>query len=127
LVSTLDDYLTFAKMLLSKGCLDGKQIMGEKTVEFMTFGRLPKAIENDLYTWRDLEGFRYGNLIRTVQEPGLCMYNAPKGAYGWDGWLGCYFLNIPSENACILLFMQRTGAGTNLYTRRLVNSIMGVI
>ncbi|MCR5755848.1 MAG: beta-lactamase family protein [Acetatifactor sp.] len=126
LVGTIDDYLNFAKMLLDGGRFENKQILGSNTVKFMTSGRLHNAIKDDLLSWSGLDGFQYGNLLRIAVDPGLCMYNAPKGAYGWDGWLGCYFMNIPSENACVLIFMQRTGAGISEYTRRMINQIMSV-
>ena len=41
LVSTASDYLRFALMLLNGGELDGRRILGRKTVEYMTSNHLP--------------------------------------------------------------------------------------
>ena len=43
------------------------------------------------------------------------------GEYGWAGWLGCYFANIPGQNMTILLMQQKKGAGTSALTRKTRN------
>src|SRR6185503_16604001 len=40
LFSTVDDYARFAQMLCNGGTLDGKRILGRKTVELMTVNHL---------------------------------------------------------------------------------------
>jgi len=40
LVSTVDDFLAFARMLLSKGVYDGKRLLSERSVEVMTTNHL---------------------------------------------------------------------------------------
>ena len=40
LISTLDDYLAFARMMLNKGELNGKRFLKTETVELMTSNRL---------------------------------------------------------------------------------------
>ena len=47
-----------------------------------------------------------------------------EGEYGWDGWLGCYFANIPKENMTILMMMQKKDAGTFDLTRKLRNVLL---
>lgn len=123
LVSTIDDYIKFGQMLLNKGIYNGKRIMSEKTVEYMTTGKLYGGPRTDFDTWDGLQGFDYRNLMRIANEPGLFTFNASVGEYGWDGWLGPYFANLPKENATILLMMQKTDTGTAPFTRRLRNVI----
>ena len=43
------------------------------------------------------------------------------GEYGWDGWLGCYFANLPKEKITIVLMQQRKDSGTIPLTRKLRN------
>lgn len=127
LMSTLDDYMHFGQMLLQGGEYNGKRIMGKQTIAFLTNGRLPKAITDDILTWSGLEGFQYGNLMRVCTDPGLCMYNASKGSYGWDGWLGSYFVNDPVLDYTFVYMQQRVDSGTTSYTRRLLNALASVI
>ena len=53
LVSTLDDYANFAKMLLNKGTIFGKQIVSPETMSKMSSLYLPKefTIAEDSSTW----------------------------------------------------------------------------
>lgn len=123
LVSTIDDYAKFAQMLLNKGSFNGKQILREKTVEFFTSHVLDEAQQKGFDEWIGLEGFTYGNLMRVMKEPGRAVTLSSKGEYGWDGWLGCYFANVPKENLTILLMTQKKDAGTFPMTRKLRNII----
>lgn len=54
----------------------------------------------------------YEDLMRRCIAPeehrNLCTY----GEYGWDGWLGMYFVNLPKENITLLIGMQKKDAGT---------------
>ncbi|MBR1523786.1 MAG: serine hydrolase, partial [Lachnospiraceae bacterium] len=120
LASTLDDYMKFAQMLLNGGSThDGYQILSPATVDFMTARKPSPGVEKGFCKMFDLTGFTYGNLLRIACEPGVCDTLMIPGEYGWDGWLGPYFANIPSKNATILIAMQRTNSGTFALTRRL--------
>ena len=46
LISTLDDYLTFARMLLNKGELNGKRYIKRETFELMTTNHLTPEQRN---------------------------------------------------------------------------------
>ena len=76
-----------------------------------------------LYTiqWIGADGYTYGNLMRRCIAPeehrNLCTY----GEYGWDGWLGMYFVNLPKENITLLIGMQKKDDGTFTLTRKLRN------
>lgn len=122
LVSTIDDYSRFATMLLQNGEFEGKQILKPKTVEYMTTGKMtPWQQESVWRSWDGMSGYSYGNLLRVMQEPSMAQFLTYKGEYGWDGWLGCYFCNIPSEKMTILLTCQRKDAGTMDVTKRIRN------
>lgn len=125
LVSTIDDYAKFASMLLNKGTFLGKQILLPAAVDYMTTHRLTpeqqKGFDQEL---PGMHGFSYGNLLRVMTDPWKTSFASVSGEYGWDGWLGCYFANIPSKDMTILMMMQRTDTGTFELTRRLRNIIL---
>jgi len=123
LVSTIDDYAKFGQMLLQGGIYKGQKILSGKTVEYMTTGRLYGTPRNEFATWDGLQGFEYRNLMRIARDQEAFTFNASVGEYGWDGWLGPYFANLPKEDATILLMMQRTDTGTAPFTRRIRNVI----
>lgn len=123
LVSTIDDYAKFGQMLLQGGTYKGQQILSSKTVEYMTTGRLYGTPRAEFATWDGLQGFEYRNLMRIARDKEAFTFNASVGEYGWDGWLGPYFANLPKEDATILFMMQKTDTGTAPFTRRLRNVI----
>lgn len=122
LVSTIDDYAKFGQMLLQGGTYEGRQFLAPNTVKYMTRGRLYGAPEKE-FNWDGLQGFGYRNLMRIANDADAFTFNASVGEYGWDGWLGPYFANLPKEDATILLMMQKTDTGTAPFTRRMRNVI----
>lgn len=125
LVSTIDDYSRFAQMLLNGGVLDGVRVLSKKTVEFFTHGGLNPQQQTGLDNRWDfnLAGFSYTKLMRIAADTEKACFIAGKGEYGWDGWLGCYFANLPEDDMTILLMMQKKDAGTIPYTRKVRNVI----
>lgn len=124
LVSTIDDYSRFATMLMHKGTYEGRQILKPHTVEFMTTGKLTPWQQDSLWrSWEGMYGYGYGNLMRVMEEPGMAFFETWKGEYGWDGWLGTYFCNSPSNKVTILMTCQRRDAGTMDVTKRIRNVI----
>lgn len=121
LVSTIDDYANFARMLIGKGEYKGRRIMSGRTVEYFTTGSLTPGQRKGMDSWMALEGHTYGNLMRVLQEPGRAMAMGSAGEYGWDGWEGCYFANCPAEGVTILLMMQKTDSGVAPVVRRVRN------
>ncbi len=124
LVSTIDDYSRFAAMLLNQGTFNGKQILFPETVKYMTTRRLFPEQQEWFDKWWEMNGFSYGNLMRVMTDPWKAPFAAREGEYGWDGWLGCYFSNLPKENMTILMMMQKKDAGTFELTRRLRNVML---
>jgi len=124
LVSTIDDYAKFANMLMNKGTYNGKEILSKRTVEFLTTSTLNANQQKGIETWQTLCGYSYGNLMRVMVDPTKAGDFASAGEYGWDGWLGAYFLNCPKENLTMLFLMQKTDSGTTPLTRKLRNIIM---
>ena len=123
LVSTLDDYWRFTQMLMQKGSFDGKEILAPKTVEYLAGCHLQPQQQVMMKDWENLYGFSYGNLMRVLVDPSLTIFNGSVGEYGWDGWLGPYFANMPKEETTFLMTVQRKDSGTFTLTRKLRNAL----
>ncbi len=123
LMSTIDDYAKFAQMLLNGGKYNGVRILSENSVRYLTSGQLTPQQQKD-YNWDGLQGFSYSHFLRIMNEPEKAVSISRKGEYGWDGWLGCYMANIPSDNMSILIMTQKKDSGTFGLTRRIRNIVL---
>lgn len=122
LVSTVDDYSHFGTMLLNGGVYKGRRILSEKTVEFLTTPALtPWQRESAWRSWESLYGYSYGNFMRILEYPGMAQLHGWEGEYGWDGWLGCYFINSPMNGVTVVMTTQLRDAGTFPLTRKIRN------
>ncbi|KFE67466.1 Beta-lactamase class C and other penicillin binding protein [Hyalangium minutum] len=104
LVSTADDYLAFARMMLNKGAYGGKRLLSERSVELMTTDHITpeqKAVSPFSTGFWDKRGWGYALSIVKQHEPG-----DPRG-FGWDGGYGtsCYW--DPQTGLIGVLMTQR--------------------
>ncbi|WP_295211736.1 serine hydrolase domain-containing protein [Ruminococcus sp.] len=126
LISTMDDYAKFAKMLMNHGELNGKRVLGANTVEYMRRSSLtPKQTES--LNWDSTIGHSYGNFMRVLKDPARAGLIQSEGSFGWDGWMGCYFSLDPVKEASVLYFIQQAGAGTTDAVIRLQNIAFGAL
>ena len=124
LFSTLDDYSHFAQMLLNGGTYNGKEILTPATVRFMTESAVMEGPQHAFDNWYGLEGHTYSNLMRILVDPTKALIIGNKGEYGWDGWLGAFFMNDPESRTTLLMMTQMRDYGTGHLTRRLRNIVM---
>jgi CubicO group peptidase (beta-lactamase class C family) len=122
--STIDDYKKFALMLLNGGSFNNTKILNPRTVEYLTTCTLNSNQQKHFNKWFTLEGHSYGNLMRVMINNTESGFIGSNGEYGWDGWLGTYFCNIPKENLTILVMIQKTYSGTTDFVRKLRNVII---
>jgi CubicO group peptidase (beta-lactamase class C family) len=99
LVSTLDDYLRFAGMLLAGGRSDGGRLLARTTVEAMTTNQLAPG----RHALVEGEGWGLGLGVVT-RRTGI---DRSAGSYGWDGGLGTSWWNDPAEGMIGVLLTQR--------------------
>ncbi|MBW3079145.1 serine hydrolase domain-containing protein [Bifidobacterium simiiventris] len=121
LKSTIDDYAKFARMLLNGGEYGGERILHPLTVRMMTSGALSRRHFPDFEEWQP--GCSYNTFMRIVEEPGKSIMVSHKGEYGWDGWLGTYFINDPAADSTFLLNIQLTNIGTSPLVRKVKNIV----
>jgi CubicO group peptidase (beta-lactamase class C family) len=94
LVSTVDDYFRFARMLLAGGRLpDGSRLLSRPSVEAMTTDRIGAAPGVPGPSPDGSAGWGYGVGVQ-VRRTGP---TNPAGSYGWSGGLGSSWANDPSE------------------------------
>lgn len=121
LSSTLDDYAHFGCMLLGHGTFDGTRILSPATVDYMTHDAITAQEHAEFEQWQS--GCGYNCLMRIVRDPSRTHHLAFTGDYGWDGWLGTYFKNMPTQDAVLVLGVQQANTGTTGVTRRLRNVV----
>jgi CubicO group peptidase (beta-lactamase class C family) len=99
LTGTIDDYLRFTMALANGGALNGKRIIGRKTLEFMTAdhtgarpGRPPGL------------GFGLGFEVR--MRTGDAALPGTVGEYGWAGNAGTLFWIDPKEQLIAIYMVQ---------------------
>jgi CubicO group peptidase (beta-lactamase class C family) len=81
LFSTIGDYARFAQMLLNGGELEGRRILGRKTVQFMRTDRLAHLAEPHIGA--RAQGFGLG--VSVVVDVGQSPAPASLGRFGWSG------------------------------------------
>jgi CubicO group peptidase (beta-lactamase class C family) len=111
LVSTAGDYVRFCRMLLGNGQLDGKRIIGRKTLELMTKNQLsgnrsiPEAAafgeDNPLYAGN---GFGLGFAVGLDTADGHI--SATPGQCFWSGAAGTCFWIDPVEELAVVFMTQ---------------------
>jgi CubicO group peptidase (beta-lactamase class C family) len=105
LVSTIDDYLAFGRMMLNQGRYGGGRILSRPSVETMTTDHLTpaqKAVSGLVPGHFDGHGWGFGVAVVTRRED----VAAPVGSYGWDGGLGTSWRSDPSEDMVTILLTQ---------------------
>ena len=117
-VSTTDDYLRFAQMLLNGGRLDGVRLLSRTTVAFMASDQLGRIAE----TMR-APGYTFGLGFSVRKDVGLAGQSGSIGEYGWAGAGGTYFWIDPKEQLVAILMTQAPGP-SRLYYRQLFKELV---
>jgi CubicO group peptidase (beta-lactamase class C family) len=107
LVSTLDDYLAFAQMLLNQGRHGNERILSRFSVQAMTTDQLTpqqKAVSSLplLPGFFETRGWGFG-VSMLIRRDDLA---SVPGRYGWDGSLGTSWFSDPTEDLVGILLTQ---------------------
>ncbi|MFI5415243.1 MAG: serine hydrolase [Candidatus Lutacidiplasmatales archaeon] len=106
LVSTVDDYHAFAKMLLGGESHEGKPLLSRRSVVAMTTDHLTEAQRSDPVLppgFFGASGWGYGvSIVIRAGDP-----TEPVGSYGWSGGLGTLWSNDPRADSVTILLTQR--------------------
>ncbi|MEV0608716.1 serine hydrolase domain-containing protein [Polymorphospora rubra] len=105
LVSTVDDYLAFGRMLLGNGRYRrGPRILSRPAVETMTANHLtPEQLAGADVFLGDNRGWGFGVSMVTARDD----ISAVPGRYGWDGGYGTSWASDPREELIGIVLTQR--------------------
>ena len=107
LISTIDDYSRFARMLLEGGSLEGVHILKPETVALMASDHLTPS-QKATYDWIDEEGYSYGFMVRVMVNPAKSYYPTESlGAFGWNGLAGTSIRIDPAKGTTLVFMVQR--------------------
>ncbi len=112
LVSTADDYVTFARMLLQGGEHGPRRILSKQSVDAMTREQLTKDQHPAVPLvpgYFDDHGWGFGMSVLTR---GDALTSAP-GRYGWDGGMGTSWFNDPHDEFAAVLLTNRMWSSPN--------------
>ncbi|GGQ39176.1 serine hydrolase domain-containing protein [Couchioplanes azureus] len=101
LVSTVDEFHTFARMLLDRGVHGGTRVLSEQSVELMTSNRLTPAQVESARTLLGGAGWGFGMKVTVAADA-----TSGPGRYGWSGGYGTTWCNDPHEGLTAIAFTQ---------------------
>ena len=111
LVSTADDYLKFARLMLGKGEVDGVRLLKAETVEMMTADRLTPAQREIPFMgipfWMG-QGFGLGVSMITDPVKQAWMGAGNAGAFGWPGAFGTWWQADPQAEMVLIYLIQNS-------------------
>ncbi|MFI7545842.1 serine hydrolase domain-containing protein [Actinoplanes sp. NPDC049599] len=102
LVSTVDDFHVFARMLLKRGVHGGTRLLSEQSVQLMTTNRLtPEQVAGGGAILSG-SGWGFGMGVALTPEPPATR----PGQYGWSGGFGTTWFNDPHEDLIAIAMTQ---------------------
>ena len=109
LISTADDYLKIARMMLGRGEVDGVRLLKPETVDLMATNRLSDAQRAIPFMgmpfWMG-QGFGLGLSMITDAAQFAWMGAGSDGAYGWPGAYGTWWQADPTEDMIMIYLIQ---------------------
>lgn len=111
LVSTADDYMRFARMLLNGGELDGVRLLGPKTLQLMASNHLPGGkdltqMSKSLFSEATYAGVGFGLGFGVTIDPAATMLAGSKGDFFWGGAASTFFWVDPVEDLAVVFLTQ---------------------
>ncbi|MDT4982790.1 MAG: hypothetical protein QOF95_280 [Pseudonocardiales bacterium] len=107
LVSTVDDWYTFGRMLLADGIFDGHRLLSAESVRQMTTDHVTQSQRDASVLFLEGQGWGFGG---SVDVADIDPWNVP-GRYGWVGGTGTAAHIDPSSGSVTILLSQLELAG----------------
>ncbi len=109
LISTADDYLRFARMMLGRGEVDGVRLLKAETVDLMAANRLTEDQRGHGFMgmpfWMS-QGFGLGLSMILDAEKHEWMGAGADGAFGWPGAFGTWWQADPANDLILIFLIQ---------------------
>ena len=107
IVSTVDDYMRFARMLLGRGSLDGVKILKPSTIRLMSTDQLdPRATQRLWLPGKGNVGFGLDFAVRVGQPKDAKENRGAVGEFFWDGAASTLFWVDPANDLAAVFFVQ---------------------
>jgi CubicO group peptidase (beta-lactamase class C family) len=109
LISTVDDYLKFARLMLGRGEVDGVRLAQPETVDLMAANRLTEAQRGHAFMgmpfWLS-QGFGLGLSMILDEEKHQWMGAGGEGSFGWPGAFGTWWQADPKNDMILIYLIQ---------------------
>jgi CubicO group peptidase (beta-lactamase class C family) len=109
LISTADDYLKFARMMLGRGEVDGVRLVKPETIDLMAANRLTEEQRGHGFMgmpfWLS-QGFGLGLSMILDAEKHQWMGAGAEGSYGWPGAFGTWWQADPANDMILIFLIQ---------------------
>jgi CubicO group peptidase (beta-lactamase class C family) len=106
LVSTAEDYMRFAQMLLNRGQLDGVRLLAPSTVTLMSSDHTPKTVIPGTFS-PIRPGIGFGYDCAVAYDPLEAGVTLGKGSYWWSGAAGTWFWIDPANDLVFVGMIQK--------------------
>jgi len=107
LISSLDDYMRFARMLQNEGELDGQRILKAETVRLMTTDALPADVtDTGFLPTKGQVGFGIDFAVRIRPPANAQEASGAVGEFFWDGAADTLFWVDPKNKITAVLLTQ---------------------
>lgn len=128
LTSTLDDYMTFARMLVNNGTINGVRILKPETVKLMSTSQLSDTISKRMWLpGKGRVGFGIDFAVRTRPPLNSEENNGTVGEFFWDGAASTLFWVDPVNKITAVLFTQLLPFDRVQLHKKFRDAIYGVI
>ena len=132
LTSTGPDYMRFCKMLLNGGELNGRRIIGPRTLQLMAMNHLPGG--KDIVSMSTpglgvpMPGIGFGLGFSVLLDPAKTQISGSVGEYAWAGaaWTA-FFISPRDELAVVFMSQLMLGAQVYLFGRYLRSIVYSAI
>lgn len=110
IVTTVDDYMRFARMLLNEGELDGQRILKPATIRLMSTDMLDPRIAAKDRLWlptKGTGGFGLDFFVRTAPPMSPAENRGTIGEFFWDGFPSMLFWVDPRQEMAVVFATQK--------------------
>ena len=104
MVTTAEDYLQFAQMLVNGGELNGRRYLSPKTVALMASNHTGELVNGQF--GRPARGMGFGLGVQVVEDSVAADLRQSKGTFGWAGAYGTNINIDPQEKMVNIILMQ---------------------
>jgi CubicO group peptidase (beta-lactamase class C family) len=132
LLSTAGDYYRFCQMLLNGGSLEGRRVIGSRTLQFMTRNHLPGGVDMSRFATGSFSetvyaGVGFGLGFATKLDPVSNGFPASPGSFYWGGLASTLFWVDPKEALVVLFLTQLIPSSTFNFRGQLENIIYAAL